>query len=70
MSFGVGLGDIVLVAQTIVNTVQAIRNVPTELDDLAVRVESIEAVLTAFDRAAPGTKLGANDEVPKMYVQL
>jgi len=70
MSFGVGLGDVVLVAQTIVNTVQAIRNIPAELEDLAVRVESIEVVLQAFGWVAPSTESGAKNEVTETCVQL
>lgn len=50
MSFGFGVGDILMVTRIIVATISNIRGTPTELQELAERVESVELNLQSINR--------------------
>ena len=52
MSFGFGVGDVILIATTIIKTVKEIHDAPEELLDLAARVESVNGILQMYDVAS------------------
>ena len=56
MAFGFGVGDILMLTDLIITTVQGIRNAPDELLELSDRVESIESTLEIFDDLAEANK--------------
>ena len=49
MAFGFGVGDIIVLTNLLVTTIEDIHDAPKELQELADRVESIEATLESID---------------------
>ena len=52
MAFGFGVGDILLVTNKIINAIEDIHDAPTELQELVVRVELVEATLESINELA------------------
>lgn len=52
MSFGFGVGDVLMIAKAIITTVKNIRDAPAELRQLAARVKAVDGILQICDAAS------------------
>lgn len=58
-AFGFGVGDIIMLTNMIINTIEDIHDAPTELQEIAERVESVEATLESIGEVPYNTAGGS-----------
>lgn len=58
-AFGFGVGDIIMLTNMIINTIEDIHDAPAELQEIAERVESVEATLESIGEVPYNTAGGS-----------